>query len=274
MTTFIYPTVKRVTSQFRPANRKNHNGTDFAQSGYDEIKASASGTVQNSYLSSSYGECIMLTHNINGETWGTVYAHMRTGSRRVKAGDKVKQGQVLGVMGSTGDSTGQHLHFELHKGGAWNIDKTNAVDPLKYLGRDLSPAKPQASSGTYTVKKGDTLSEIAVRYGTTTKKLASLNGIKNASLISIGQKIKLPGSGSAQKKGTVHLPASAKTWRTYKINVQPIKKNSDWSLSPSKFGGLTYDILDKPQADVVTIQTADKGKRNIYVGKGTGAVIK
>ncbi|MEK3886512.1 N-acetylmuramoyl-L-alanine amidase [Bacillus sp. FSL K6-3431] len=76
-----------------------------------------------------------------------------------------------------------------------------------------------------------------------------------------------------QKKNTVHLPKSAKTWRTYKTNVQPVKANSDWSLTPSAFGGLTYDIVGRPYADVVTINTS-RGKRNIYVGKDTCAVIK
>ncbi|MGP9043330.1 M15 family metallopeptidase [Cytobacillus kochii] len=74
------------------------------------------------------------------------------------------------------------------------------------------------------------------------------------------------------KKEYVTLPASAKTWRTYKLNVAPVKKNSDWSLTPAAFGGLTYEILDKPQANVVTIKTS-RGKRNIYVGSDTSAKI-
>lgn len=140
MSTFIYPTVHRVTSDFRPSHRKNHNGTDFANSGYHEIKASAAGRVNRSYLSTSYGECVMIVHTINGVTWETVYAHMRSGSRKVNVGQSVKQGQVIGVMGNTGHSTGQHLHFELHKG-LWNAKKSNAVDPLKYLGASASPSK-------------------------------------------------------------------------------------------------------------------------------------
>ena len=132
MTAFIYPTVKRVTSTFR-GSRKNHNGVDFAKSGYHEIKSVADGVVSRSYTSSSYGECIMIVHTIGNVVWESVYAHMRKGSRKVKEGQKVKQGQVIGVMGNTGDSTGQHLHFELHKG-RWNIKKSNAVDPLQYLG--------------------------------------------------------------------------------------------------------------------------------------------
>ncbi|MEN1968827.1 hypothetical protein WMZ97_12230 [Lentibacillus sp. N15] len=60
---------------------------------------------------------------------------------------------------------------------------------------------------------------------------------------------------TTQAKGTVYLPASAKMWKTYKTNVKPVAKNSDWSLTPSKFGGLTYKILARPYPDVVTIQT-------------------
>ena len=78
----------------------------------------------------------MIVHTIDGVTWETVYAHMRSGSRTVNVGDYVTQGQTIGVMGNTGDSSGQHLHFELHKGG-WNINKSNAVNPLDHLEKDL-----------------------------------------------------------------------------------------------------------------------------------------
>lgn len=76
------------------------------------------------------------------------------------------------------------------------------------------------------------------------------------------------------KKQTVTLPKTAKEWRVYKTNVAPIVGNECGKLNPSKFGGLTYEILAKPQKDVVTIQTQEYGKVNIYVGKGTGAIIK
>ncbi|MET3699017.1 sporulation related protein [Bacillus oleivorans] len=133
---FIYPTdVERVTSGFRTSSRPNHHGVDFAEPGTHEIYATADGTVSRSYVSSSYGEAIFIVHVIDGQTWESVYAHLREGSRRVKEGDRVRQGQVIGIMGNTGDSSGQHLHFELHRG-RWNINKTNAVNPLSYLQRE------------------------------------------------------------------------------------------------------------------------------------------
>lgn len=145
--TFIWPTnTKRVTSPFgyrthplTGARGSHHNGIDIAKSGSRPIFAAAEGVVRRSYLSSSYGETIMLEHEINGDTWETVYAHMERNSRRFNDGEKVKQGDVIGRMGSTGNSTGQHLHFEIHKGGLWNMAKSNAVDPEQYLEKDLYP---------------------------------------------------------------------------------------------------------------------------------------
>lgn len=85
---------------------------------------------------------------------------------------------------------------------------------------------------------------------------------------------KSSGSTSTSKKKSVYLPASAKSWRVYKTSVAPVVGNECGFLYPSKFGGLTYEILATPQTDVVTIQTRDYGKVNIYVAKSTGAVIK
>lgn len=146
---FVYPTVKRVTSGFRPPDRPDHNGIDFAESGYHEIKASADGIVSRSYFSTSYGESIFIKHDINGQSYETVYAHMREGSRRVFEGDLVLQNEVIGVMGNTGDSTGQHLHFELNTP-VWVQGGANAIDPLPYLG-DCGNVKPPEPPD----KKGD-----------------------------------------------------------------------------------------------------------------------
>lgn len=162
---FINPSkVERITSKFRTKERPNHHGVDFAQAGTHEIVAVADGVVTRSYVSPSYGEVVFIAHNINGQKWESVYAHLRQGSRRVRVEAKVKQGQVIGIMGNTGDSSGQHLHFELHKV-SWNINKTNAVDPLKYLGKgvpvnSIPPKNAQSKSNIgktlYLDKSNDT----------------------------------------------------------------------------------------------------------------------
>lgn len=162
-------------------------------------------------------------------------------------------------------------------------------DFRKVLAQKGTTSKPATLPNTYTIQQGDTLWGIAKGLtGITTDDLLKANpGIKPTQL-RVGQVINLGAAKPAPKpvskpaakpapkpqaKGTVHLPASAKTWRTYKLNVEPVKRNSDWSLTPSAFGGLTYEILDRPYQHVVTIMTS-RGKRNIYVGPGTGAVIK
>lgn len=128
---FIQPAAGRYTSRFEKRGGKMHHGLDIAASGTVPVVAAAEGVITRSYYSTSYGNVVFISHNINGQTYTTVYAHLK--SRSVSAGQKVKQGQQLGIMGNTGQSEGQHLHFEIHKG-EWNAQKSNAMDPKIYIG--------------------------------------------------------------------------------------------------------------------------------------------
>ncbi|MDQ0230272.1 murein hydrolase activator EnvC family protein [Metabacillus malikii] len=124
---FMWPAKGTFTSGFGPRWGKLHGGVDIANSAEDvPIVASASGTVIRSYYSSSYGNAVFISHNINGKVYTTVYAHMD--SRLVSSGQAVTKGQQIGYMGNTGRSTGKHLHFEIHKG-AWK----NPINPLNLL---------------------------------------------------------------------------------------------------------------------------------------------
>lgn len=97
---------------------------------------------------------------------------------------------------------------------------------------------------------------------------ASIDSDPHDPLASGGQTVPAP------KADTVTLPASATSWRVYPTNVAPVIGNECGKLYPSKFGGLTYDIIGRPQTDVVTIKTRDYGTVNIYVAPSTGAIIK
>ncbi|MEG1917652.1 MAG: peptidoglycan DD-metalloendopeptidase family protein [Oscillospiraceae bacterium] len=104
------------------AASKNHKGVDIGGVYYSsEVHAAKAGTVIVSQYSSSYGNYVVISHG-GGNT--TLYAHMS--SRKVSEGTEVTQGQVIGITGSTGHSTGPHLHFEITENGS-------RVDPLKYL---------------------------------------------------------------------------------------------------------------------------------------------
>lgn len=123
---FTRPAAGTFTSGFGQRWGKLHAGVDIAARGTVPVVAAASGVVIRSYYSPSYGNCIFIAHSINGQTYTTVYAHLS--SRAVGEGQVVTKGQFIGNMGNTGDSQGQHLHFELHRGG-WNASKSNAIDP-------------------------------------------------------------------------------------------------------------------------------------------------
>jgi peptidoglycan hydrolase CwlO-like protein len=124
------PTEGRLSSGFGPRWGEVHVGIDIANSADVPIVAAADGVVTRSYYSSSYGNVIFISHLINGQVYTTVYAHMAI--RLVGDGIIVSKGQQIGIMGNTGHSFGQHLHFELHKG-PWNAIKSNAIDPINYI---------------------------------------------------------------------------------------------------------------------------------------------
>ena len=89
---------------------KMHRGTDFAAPSGTPIMASGSGTVTRARWCGGGGNCVKIRHN---STYETIYAHMKAFAKGIKEGRKVKQGQIIGYVGSTGLSTGPHLHYEV-----------------------------------------------------------------------------------------------------------------------------------------------------------------
>ena len=89
---------------------KMHKGTDFAAPSGTPIMASGSGTITRARWCGGGGNCVKIKHNSSYET---IYAHMKSFAKGIKEGRKVKQGQIIGYVGSTGMSTGPHLHYEV-----------------------------------------------------------------------------------------------------------------------------------------------------------------
>jgi len=87
-----------------------HRGTDFAAPSGTPIMASGSGTIVTAKWCGGGGNCIKIKHN---STYTTIYAHLKNFSKGIKRGKKVRQGQIIGYVGSTGMSTGPHLHYEV-----------------------------------------------------------------------------------------------------------------------------------------------------------------
>lgn len=104
-----------------------HQGVDLLAAGGTPIYAAAAGVVRVSQESlGGYGVAVTIDHVIAGQRVSTLYAHMRYGSRQVVSGQTVQAGQLIGLVGSTGSSTANHLHFEVHINGT-------VADPWAWL---------------------------------------------------------------------------------------------------------------------------------------------
>lgn len=120
--TFLRPYYGSVTSRYGSRWGRQHQGVDIGGSMGDPVKASDGGTVTYAGWYDGYGNFIKIKHDNGYETY---YGHLS--SVGVSVGQKVAQGEVIGKLGSTGRSTGPHLHFEIRKNGV-------PCDPLKYTG--------------------------------------------------------------------------------------------------------------------------------------------
>ncbi|MEI4769641.1 peptidoglycan DD-metalloendopeptidase family protein [Psychrobacillus sp. FJAT-51614] len=109
---------------------KMHYGVDFANSTGTPVVSAADGVVSYASPLSTYGNVIMVTHSIDGQTFTSLYAHLS--KINVSVGQVVSKGDKIGAIGTTGNSTGPHLHFEIHVGN-WEGMTANSVNPLRYI---------------------------------------------------------------------------------------------------------------------------------------------
>lgn len=229
VTKFAMPHPGYITSPYgyRRRFRRMHKGVDLKLNIGDTIRAAFDGKVRivrNQGARKGYGKYIVIRHTNQLET---VYGHLS--EWLVEPDQYVKAGEPIALGGNTGRSTGPHLHFETrYMGYAINpcaifdfANQTTHTDTYTFSkstyqnARNFSPAanseyakeymkknppKPYvrnsgstkgAGSSTYRVRKGDSLSKIASRNGTTVARLCHLNGLKTTSKLQVGQKIKL-----------------------------------------------------------------------------------
>lgn len=191
---FYFPVPGKVNSPFGWREKQMHKGTDLDLLKGDPVHASFDGVVRIAKKHGGYGNVVIIRH-FNGLE--TLYAHLS--KFKVKPGETVLAGQVIGLGGSTGRSTGAHLHYEIRF-------KGNAVDPrnlINFYERKLIcdeviiKSKGEICSAypgkmvIYTIMEGDSLSAIAKRYNVPVSKLKALNGITNPSNVKPGQKIRI-----------------------------------------------------------------------------------
>jgi murein DD-endopeptidase MepM/ murein hydrolase activator NlpD len=178
-----------------------HGGIDYRAPIGTPITAIADGTLiyagRGAGWGASYGIHLIIQHG----DLRFVYAHLSSFDPNLIRNKTISEGQQIGLSGATGNCHGPHLHLEARVSPfRYNVD---AVDPGPYVGVSAPKAeapkaeapKPapavKAAENVHTVTKGQTLSGIAKKYGTSVEALAAKNGIADPSKISIGQKIKI-----------------------------------------------------------------------------------
>lgn len=197
---WVQPVNGTITDTFGTRHGK-HKGIDIAAPEGEEIVSVSAGKVTKSYYSDSYGNVVFIEHP---EGYETVYAHLS--KRNVKEGETVKKGQVVGIIGNTGISTGTHLHFELHEG-EWTYEKEHALDPLFVFeshtahanqekkeneNKDHIQIQEESKKNTtneqevqkkvITVSKGDTLWGLSSEYDVSIKSLQKWNDLNGETI--------------------------------------------------------------------------------------------
>lgn len=191
---FHMPVNNVLTSKFGMRDGKMHKGIDIDLEVWDTVRAAFSGVVRFADTYQGYGRLVVIRHYNGLETY---YAHLHR--IKVKVGQTIEGGTLIGLGGSSGRSTGSHLHFECRFKGI-PIDPLAIIDfENQQLYNDTIIVHKTTSGFAcfpmgatfYTVKKGDCLSGIADTYGTNINTLCKLNGIRRNSYLWVGQKLRI-----------------------------------------------------------------------------------
>jgi murein DD-endopeptidase MepM/ murein hydrolase activator NlpD len=188
----------KITAQFGPwvhpisGKHTNHNGVDLISLDNQTIYAPEGGEITAARKSNAagggYGYYIKMVGDSGHEH---ILAHMKSKSFEVSTGDLVDQGDELGTIGATGNVTGAHLHWEVRVRGKF-------TNPLDHITDDVAPEPepmPAVFTATkklptiHTVVRGDTVWALSREFGVSVRQIAEWSGLKNASVIRVGQKL-------------------------------------------------------------------------------------
>ena len=188
----------KITAQFGPwvhpisGKHTNHNGVDLISLDNQTIYAPEGGKITAARKSNApgggYGYYIKMVGDSGHEH---ILAHMKSKSFEVSTGDQVEQSDPLGTIGETGNVTGKHLHWEVRVQGKF-------TNPLNHITDDVAPEpEPMPAVFTasqklptiHTVVRGDTVWALSREFGVSVRQIAEWSGLKNASVIRVGQKL-------------------------------------------------------------------------------------
>jgi len=199
---FVAPVIGKVISKFMAPNRRNHKGTDIKVAKGDSVYCAFDGKVRLARTYSGYGLLVLVRHNNGLET---IYSHLS--KITVKENQFVEAGDLIGLGGRTGRATTDHLHFETRLFGI-PFDSEKYIDfesgqlkgdTLYYLNGRVElrledfPAR-SSIAGNYAgeaikheIRKGDTLSALAIKYNTSVNRICQVNNILPTKTLRIGE---------------------------------------------------------------------------------------
>jgi murein DD-endopeptidase MepM/ murein hydrolase activator NlpD len=191
---YNHPKIGQVNSKFGWRDGRMHKGIDINLHKGDAVVAAFDGMVRIAHLKGAYGNVIIIRHYNGLET---VYAHLS--KIKVKPGQIVLAGELIGLGGSTGRSSGPHLHFEIRfKGQALNPSSIISFVENKAYNDSIVIKKSRygicaypSNATLHTVDRGDTWYEVAKRYGLSMKELCILNNTDKRYYLKIGQKLRI-----------------------------------------------------------------------------------
>ena len=191
---YNHPRVGPINSKFGWRDGRMHKGIDINLHKGDAVVAAFDGMVRIAHVKGAYGNVVIIRHYNGLET---VYAHLS--KIKVKPGQVVLAGQLIGLGGSTGRSSGPHLHFEVRfKGQALNpssiisfIDNKTYNDSIVIKKSRYGICAYPSNATLHIIERGDTWYEIAKRYGLSMKELCVLNGTDKRYYLKIGQKLRV-----------------------------------------------------------------------------------
>ena len=231
----------KITSKYGVRRGRMHRGTDLKLNIGDTVRAAFDGKVRvKAYERKGYGYFLVLRHPNGLET---VYGHLS--KFLVSENQIVRSGEPIGLGGNTGRSYGSHLHFEARFLGK-DINPQEIFDfmngvphkdeyvfhNIKVNGKNTNLYSTSADAvAVHRVKKGETLSHIAMMYGTTVTELCSLNGISRTSTLNIGQAIQVRSKQTAAT--TAATSATSTTSATASAAVQTAAPKSTQAVAPA-----------------------------------------
>jgi murein DD-endopeptidase MepM/ murein hydrolase activator NlpD len=250
----------RITSKYGPRRRRMHRGIDLGLQVGDTVRAAFDGKVRiKSYERRGYGYYLVLRHPNGLET---VYGHL---SKFLVQGNQiVRAGEAIALGGSTGRSSGAHLHFETRFLGK-DINPAEIIDfenktpykdeyvfhNIKINGRKSNIYSTSADAlAVHRVKSGETLSHIARKYGTSVAELCRLNGITQTSKLSIGQSLQFRTKQVMVEASPGAIQVSPSTQNTHSAAQSGQSSTQNGQPAGQKVQAVKTETLQRPAANV------------------------